>query len=276
MNMTKDHLIKMIAQNLEEHFEQIQHQWNSVHLCQTRYFYLDDVLPQEIAHEIYRAFPPKEKMRFLHSLREKKWTSKNLNDFPKILHDITFAFQDKKILEIIERITKISHQKPDSSLYAGGLSMMGQGHFLNPHIDNSHDHERKLYRTLNLLYYVSPNWQLPYGGNLELWDSQVKNKNEIESRFNRLVVMETNKQSWHSVNKVQIDRIRCCVSNYYFSSFSPGHDDYFHITAFRGRPNEYFKNSLFLLDSGVRTLMRKIFKKGISKNDLYSKPVSLK
>ena len=48
---------------------------------------------------------------------------------------------------------------------------MGRNGFLNPHIDNSHDGDIRLYRALNLLYYVFPSWQRSNGGNLELWDS---------------------------------------------------------------------------------------------------------
>ena len=33
---------------------------------------------------------------------------------------------------------------------------MAPGHFLHPHIDNSHDMERQRYRILNLLYEMSP------------------------------------------------------------------------------------------------------------------------
>ena len=60
----------------------------------------------------------------------------------------------------------------DPSLYAGGISVMGQDDFLNPHIDNSHDGDQKLYRVVNLLYYVSPDWKEEYGGHLELWDER--------------------------------------------------------------------------------------------------------
>ena len=52
-------------------------------------------------------------------------------------------------------------------LYAGGISMMAPGHFLNPHIDNSHDKFRQRYRVLNLLSYVSPDWDQTRGCNLE-------------------------------------------------------------------------------------------------------------
>jgi Rps23 Pro-64 3,4-dihydroxylase Tpa1-like proline 4-hydroxylase len=43
---------------------------------------------------------------------------------------------------------------------------------------------------LNLLYYVSPEWDHKYGGNLELWSNGVKaNQVTIDSLPNRLVVM---------------------------------------------------------------------------------------
>ena len=32
---------------------------------------------------------------------------------------------------------------------------MPQGNYLKPHLDNSHDRDRKRYRVLNLLYYVT-------------------------------------------------------------------------------------------------------------------------
>lgn len=48
---------------------------------------------------------------------------------------------------------------PDHKLYAGVLSSMVNGSFLNPHLDNSHDDDGNLYRVLNLLYYVSYNWK---------------------------------------------------------------------------------------------------------------------
>ena len=95
---------------------------------------------------------------------------------------------------------------------------MGKENFLNPHLDNSHNKDRNLWRVLNLLYYVTPGWKLENGGNLELWPNGIKNPSiTIESRCNRLIVMSTHQKSWHSVSKVQTDIPRCCISNYYFS-----------------------------------------------------------
>ena len=103
--------------------------------------------------------------------------------------------------------------------------MMGADDFLNPHIDNSHDSKRETYRRLNLLYYITPDWSAENGGNLELWDKKVQNPKQIVSHFNRLVVMETNKKSWHSVEPVSVERGRCCISNYYFSKQSQQKDE---------------------------------------------------
>ena len=109
---------------------------------------------------------------------------------------------------------------------------MDRGHFLNPHIDNSHDADRRRYRRFNLLFYVTPNINVNDGGNLELWDKAVKYPLKIESTFNRLVVLETTKYSNHSVDPVLSNVQRCCVSNYYFSEESP--ENYVIAKGFKG------------------------------------------
>ena len=113
---------------------------------------------------------------------------------------------------------------------------MKKNDFLNPHIDNSHNVDKQKYRRLNLLYYVSPNWDISKGGNFELWDKKVQNPKVIISKFNRLVVMETGPETYHSVNPVLVDEIRYCVSNYYFSKKSFNGKEYNHVTSFTGRP----------------------------------------
>jgi Rps23 Pro-64 3,4-dihydroxylase Tpa1-like proline 4-hydroxylase len=236
-----------------------------------RYTYVEDLLPSEIANQIYSSFPQPQGMRLMSSFREKKYTSKNFDQFDSILKDITFAIQDPSVIQVIEKITGISQQIPDPSLYAGGLSMMGQGHFLNPHIDNSHEASRRYYRTLNLLYYVTPDWALDNGGNLELWDTRVRKNVTIHSKFNRLVVMETTSGSWHSVSPVKVPRVRCCVSNYYFSPLSPTGKDYFNVTSFSARPQQKLLRVVSWADNKMRQAARLVFPDGVGQKDVYGK-----
>lgn len=235
----------------------------------TRYAVLDDVLPSDAAVEIHRAFPPPDVMRHLTSFRERKHTFKQLDRVPPILEDITFAIQSAPVLAAVERITGIPGQRPDASLYAGGLSVMLKGDFLNPHIDNSHDAGRRRYRTLNLLYYVTPGWKEENGGNLELWNEDVTQPVTIVSLFNRLVIMETNPTSWHSVSPVAVDAARCCVSNYYFSERSPTGAEYFNVTSFSARPGQTFRRALARADNLARGALRLLFRKGLGKTDVY-------
>ena len=103
-----------------------------------------------------------------------------------------YAFQDLKIIKLIEEITSMSKLEPDEKLYAGGLSLMSEGDFLNPHIDNSHDRDRKNMK-IKFIVLCFYSWKISDGGNFELWDNKVEEVKTITSKFNRLVVMETNK-----------------------------------------------------------------------------------
>ncbi len=237
-----------------------------------RFCVVDGLLPPAVAQRIAAAFPGVESMRLMNSFRERKYTSKDFDRFDPLMADITFAVQDPRVVAVVERITGIAEQVPDARLYAGGLSAMTRGHFLGPHIDNSHDGERRLYRTLNLLYYVTPDWTSDCGGHLELWDRGVRRNEVIESRFNRLAIMETNPWSWHSVCEVRADRARRCVSNYYFSPRSPTGVDYFNVTAFSARPEQKLRRLLARADGALRNLVRKVVPAGLGRKDIYTGP----
>lgn len=266
----KETLVRLIVERLERNAAELAGKFASpAGGVPTRHLAIDNLLPEEIARNFYPGFPPKERMRRLSSFRERKFTFKQLDEVPALLRDITFAIQSPELVAVVERITGIQRQVPDLRLYAGGITLMANGDFLNPHIDNSHDSERKLYRTLNLLYYVTPGWKPEFGGNLELWDDAVRTPFVIPSLFNRLVIMETNRHSWHSVSPVRHDGQRCCVSNYYFSEQSPDGGDYFHVTSFSARPEQVIRRWVAAADNLARMGIRKIFRKGIGRKDVY-------
>lgn len=270
---TKDEIVKLLLTSLDSRRNEISNAYaSSISEVGVRYVAVDDLLPIEIANHIASCFPNAEDMRLMDTFREKKYTSKAFDRFNPILGDVTFAFQDPRVVDIVSQITGIKEQIPDSLLYAGGLSAMGEGHFLGPHIDNSHDSSRNYYRTLNLLYYVTPNWAEENGGNLQLWDQGVRRCVTIHSRFNRLVLMETNPWSWHSVSRVQCDRIRKCVSNYYFSRRSPTGSDYFNITAFSAPPSAPLLRTWSRLDAAVRQIVRVFKPNGVAALDVYEGP----
>jgi Rps23 Pro-64 3,4-dihydroxylase Tpa1-like proline 4-hydroxylase len=218
---------------------------------------VDDLLPAELAHRIFDRFPSTDRMMLKRSIKEHKLVAAQMDRYDPLLEEAVYAFQDRRIVSLVARLTRLTALQPDAELYAGGLSTMTKGGYLRPHLDNSHDGKQGRYRVLNLLYYVTPAWRESYGGSLQLWDDgPLKTPRTIPSLFNRLVLMATNRSSWHSVNEVRHDGQRCCVSNYYFSTVSPNRDDYFHATSFRGEtagPSDL----LMRADNALRTRVLK-------------------
>lgn len=265
MNYNRQYIASLIIKRLEVEKHSLKAEFQKSDKIQ--FFVLDNLLPEELATVIFKSFPKIKDTVSKKNLKERKHVAFQMNKYPSILEETTYAFQDKKVVRLIEEICGLKNIFPDEHLYAGGLSLMGKNNFLNPHLDNSHDKDRKNWRVLNLLYYVTPDWKNEYGGNLELWQNGVEGKpTTIDSSFNRLVVMATYKDSWHSVSKVMVEKIRCCVSNYYFSDEPLFSSDSFHVTSFRGRPTEKLRDFILRKENALRMTIRKIFKKGIREN----------
>lgn len=261
-NAIANHIVTKLTAGKEQLKAQYNHSKPKI-----GYFYIDELLPVEITEYIHEHFPKPEEMMLKKSLKEDKHVAAQMNKYHRIQEEAIYAFQDERVVALISEICGLKEIYPDENLYAGGLSSMRLNQFLNPHLDNSHDKDRSRWRVLNLLFYVSPDWKDENGGHLEIWPDGLKGTPiTLHSRFNRLVVMSTHQKSWHSVSPIVADASRNCVSNYYFSNLPLSDADRFHVTTFRGRPEQKLRNQLLKVDSFLRMSIRKVFKKGITEN----------
>src|ERR1700691_3417518 len=103
------------------------------------HFYIDDLLPPELATRLFESFPAPHAMRRKKSLREYKYIAAQMDQYDPILEEAIYAFQDPRIVRLVAEICGIKTLYPDEHLYAGGISLMGDKQYLNPHLDNSHD-----------------------------------------------------------------------------------------------------------------------------------------
>lgn len=225
------------------------------------YLIIDNLLPLEISSKLDNSFPKKENLSLLAGPQEKKYVSVDWESETKLVEECLYAFQDQRIIDIFSRICNIPDLSGDPELYAGGLSYMNEGCYLNPHIDNSHDRLRERYRRLNLLYYVSQSINnLSHGGELLLFPDGIKNDSiKIPAKFNRLVIMRTDSKSIHAVSPIKSSNtVRKCISNYFFSLSSPLSYDYYHSTSFRGFQGEKYKDIYLRLNAKLRTSIKSI------------------
>ncbi len=223
---------------------------------------IDNLFPNEIAEKLDKFFPYEDDLTHLDMVQENKYVGVNFYGKQKIVEECLYSFQDENVIKLIAQITDVKGLEGDPELYAGGISSMSKGCFLNPHIDNSHNREMTKFRRFNLLYYVNKKFLDLDGGELILYPDGIKNSPiEIPCVFNRLVIMRTDNKSLHGVNKVTAtENRRKCISNYYFSESSPLGKEYYHSTSFRGFGNEFIKD-LYLQSNGIlRSFVKKVIK----------------
>jgi Rps23 Pro-64 3,4-dihydroxylase Tpa1-like proline 4-hydroxylase len=265
MSEQRDLIARLVVEKLAGRKDEWARAWRESR--PVRHLVVDDLLPNDLAARISRSFPTPADLQLKSSLRERKRVGVQVDKYDPIIADALYAFQQPNVVDIVEHITGIGGMIADPSLYAGGISVMGHDDFLNPHIDNSHDGDQKLYRVVNLLYYTSLDWKDEYGGHLELWDTSVRAPARVTCRFNRLAIMETNRTSWHSVCRVTGETARQCVSNYYFAPMPADGVPYRHVTTFTGRPEEPLKRMVLgVMDGVVLNTVGRLFPSLLKRN----------
>jgi len=120
----------------------------------------------------------------------------------------TFAYlNSKEFIFQLQEITGIEKLYPDIGLHGGGLHIHGRGGKLNVHLDYSIHPKLKLQRKLNLIIYMTEDWNPEWGGNLEFWshNSKINRPDKkivtVDNIFNRAVLFDTTQNSWHGFPK---------------------------------------------------------------------------
>ncbi len=257
MSWSRSELAEHVAARLVAERDRLQRAWAAS--GPTRHVAVDDLMPEAAARAVAAAFPDPKTLMLRNTWRERKRVGVDVSAYDPIVNDFLYAFQAPQVRQAVEAITDIEHLEADPTLYASGLSVMLPGDFLNPHLDNSHDGDNRLYRAINILYYASPDLGEDDGGELELWDAGVHEAVKVPARFNRLAIMETHQTSWHGVAEITGDASRLCVSNYYFTEQPPGGVAYSHVTSFAGRPERPVLRAFMKVDSFVLNLLGRLF-----------------
>ena len=169
------------------------------------YQVIDNFFNQEQAKRISKEFPDYNSDVWFcyNNPLENKKTCNNWYQFGPETYKTLTMLNSKEFIKQLEKITGISKLYPDIGLHGGGLHIHGTGGKLNIHLDYSIHPKLKLQRKLNLIIYLEENWNPEWGGNLEFW-SHDKEKNKPDKRFitidnvfNRAVLFDTSKNSWH-------------------------------------------------------------------------------
>jgi hypothetical protein len=216
---------------------------------------IDDFLEPELAREIARSYPDHEHAEKLgHSFnavnerRKVQITDRSL--FPDPVKRLSDYFSTPEFIAVLSEITGIPNLLWDDTFAGGGMHQTAAHGRLDVHVDFNRLQHNGWYRRVNLLLYLNERWDEAWGGQLELWDRDVKRRYQsVVPLINRCVIFETSDISYHGVAALTCppDVVRRSFALYYYTKEPPAqvlHGD--HSTIFRARPNERLKRYVLM------------------------------
>lgn len=125
------------------------------------------------------------------------YSAENLKEMPSKTKELIDYFNSKKFISYLEKLTGIKGLTADPTLLGAGMHRIKSGGKLSVHADSSKHAETGLYRRINLLLYLNKDWNPDWGGSLQLYDKDMNLQSEIQPIFNRAVIFNTTKDSYH-------------------------------------------------------------------------------
>jgi|TARA_B100000035_G_C21014378_1_gene561069 Rps23 Pro-64 3,4-dihydroxylase Tpa1-like proline 4-hydroxylase len=171
------------------------------------YRVIDNFLDEEIAEKISKEFPDYDSDAWYgyDNVVENKKINMSWYRLPETTYQTFSHFCSPSFVKNIQEMMGTGTLYPDYGLHGGGFHIHRRGGKLNLHRDYSMHPKLKLRRKVNLIIFLSKNWDSSWGGSLELWTNdfeknQPKDKLiEIECVFNRAVIFDTTEPYWHGL-----------------------------------------------------------------------------
>lgn len=246
-----------IAARLETEAEELSAAFDSAEPGAVRYCWIDNLLPDDIMFAAFSLLPALASMMRLKNLKERKFVTAELDVLAEPIRQLVMALNSRAVADVVARIIGVPCLETDPKLYNSGITAMVPGDFMCPHLDNSHDYDRTRRRVVALLYYLSPYWQSDYGGSLELWgDNRRTPPQAVDFRGNRLVIMETTDQSWHSVQPVLGPMPRINAISYFYAPSTEQRP--LRLTRFAPWPHHRVQELLFSAEFHLRSLAARL------------------
>jgi hypothetical protein len=222
---------------------------------------LDDVVRPEVierCYEEHRALDDGAWANYLH-LNERKFANTEPATWGPTLRAVAEELNSARFVDLLVRLTGIEGLEADASMDGGGLHRSQEGGFLNVHADFTVHHEDPgLWRRVNLLLYLNPEWDPSWNGDLELWAPDMSGcVSSVAPLGNRVVVFTTTETSFHG----HPDPLRCppgvarrSLALYYFTRTD---DVRVRSTEYRARPGDGLKRvGIYLDKQALRTYDR--------------------
>lgn len=203
---------------------------------------MDDFIETDLLRQVARGYPSTEGLSHFDRDQERlKYQFAPAKIGSGLTLNLLAELNSRAFIGFLEQMTGIKGLIPDPHFAGGGLHLTRRGGHLGIHADfNLHD-EMKLERRLNLIVYLNDDWEPSYGGDLELWDTDMKAcEVKVAPQIGRAVVFDTALDSFHGHPDPLAcppDRDRRSIATYYYTALVDGVGDVpVRSTNFQPRP----------------------------------------
>lgn len=188
---------------------------------------LDGLFPDEALDRVLDEFPDpaspvwKEYQNY-HEGKLETQGEEHIGAFTSLL---LYQFNSAPFLQFLEELTGITGLIPDPYFYGGGLHQIPRGGKLGIHADFSRHGRIPLERRVNVIIYLNHDWKEEYGGQLELWATDMSRCVEkILPIYNRTVVFSITDWAFHGHPEPLVcpeGTTRKSIALYYFTTGRP-------------------------------------------------------
>jgi Rps23 Pro-64 3,4-dihydroxylase Tpa1-like proline 4-hydroxylase len=188
---------------------------------------IDDFLEPELLRGVLADFPSSDGKAFFDRDQERlKFQYQPQEISSGLVRNLFAELNSRAFLRFLEELTGIRGLISDPHYEGGGLHETKRGGHLGIHADFNLHGDMKVERRLNLLVYLNEDWSEDYGGQLELWDRQMKEcVVRVKPVFGRAVIFNTALDSYHGHPdplNCPADRSRRSIATYYYTAVEDG------------------------------------------------------
>lgn len=185
------------------------------------YIIINNFLKDDIAEKISNEYPQNlnEYHKYDNPL-EIKYAYDNIYNMSKNIKNVFFALCSNRIIDALKIVTNNDNIEYDPTCHGGGLHVHPNNGRLHMHLDyEKHPILENKQRYLNIILYLTKDWDQSWGGQTELWNKDMSEcivKSNVE--FNTALIFKTTENSWHGIPepiKCPEDKYRKTLAFYY-------------------------------------------------------------
>jgi hypothetical protein len=176
-----------------------------------RHVAIDNFLEDSFAQSLLENFPPFDEKLAINEngVVGSKAVHEKVAGLGPVWQKLDKLVQGTEFRKMISEITDVPELKFDPEYFGGGTHENLHTQGLNPHVDFNFHPVTHQHRRLNLILYLSPEWEESWGGSIQLHRDPYLTPAEddivtITPAFNRCVIFETNEYSWHGFERIEL------------------------------------------------------------------------